>query len=93
MPDATRTNELLGVLAKVLLRCAIFGFLLLLSWFGVYLLADELLYRLHGSLFGLSKHELDVIFYCGMIFAKLVIILFFLAPWLAIRLVLRKAKS
>jgi len=47
----------------------------------------------HGRMFGLSQHELSVIHYCGMAFAKLVVILFFFFPWLAIRLVLKKAKG
>jgi hypothetical protein len=87
------THERFDLLAKVLLRCAVFGCLLLLLWFGMYMLAGDLIYRMHGSMFGLSKHELDVIHYCGMAFVKLVVILFFLFPWLAIRLVLRKEKN
>jgi hypothetical protein len=47
-------------------------------------------YKLHGPLMDLSVHDLNVIHYCGMAFAKLCVILFFFFPWLAIRLVLRK---
>ena len=93
MSNAPPPTQLLEALAKVLLRCTIFGFALLLVWFGVYMLADELVYRLHGGMFGLSKHEVDVIFYCGMVLVKLIVLLFFLAPWLAIRLVLGKTKA
>ena len=41
-------------------------------------------------MFGLSLNELSLIHYSGMAFVKLSVILFFLFPWLAIRLVLRK---
>jgi hypothetical protein len=41
-------------------------------------------------MFGLSKHEMDLIFYCGMGLLKLVVIVLFFFPWVAIRLVLRK---
>ena len=84
------TRELLETVAKVLLRCIGFGFLLLLIWAGFFMLSGELVYDLHGNIFGLSKHELDVIHYCGMGLVKLFVFTFFLFPWLAIKLVLRK---
>ena len=88
MTDSTR--DLFDTLARILLRCWIFGFLLLLLWFGIYMLASDVIYRLHGTMFGLSGHDLTVIHYSGMAFVKLSVILFFFFPWLAIRLVLRK---
>lgn len=91
MSDATR--DFFDTLSKVLLRCWIFGFILLLFWFEVYLLAGEAIYHLHRGIFGLSKHELDVIIYCGIGLTKIIVILFFFIPWLGIRLVLRKAKT
>jgi len=87
------TGDFFDTLAKVLLRCWIFGFVLLLLWFGCYMLAGDFVHRLHGPMSGLSNHELDVIFYCGMGLFKLFVIVFFFFPWLAIRLVLRKAKG
>jgi len=84
------THDFLDTIAKILLRCWLFGFLLLLVWFGIYMLASDVIYRLHGTMFGLSGHDLNVIHYCGMAFAKLVVILLFFFPWLAIRLVLKK---
>jgi hypothetical protein len=87
------THDFFDTLAKILLRCLIFGFLLLLLWFGIYVLASDVIYRLHGSMFGLSPLELNVIHYSGMAFVKLVVILFFFFPWVSIRLVLRNAKA
>ena len=89
MTEPTRTTEFFETLARVLLRCWIFGSLLLLLWFGVYAWAGETILRLHGNLYRLSKHELDLIFYCGMVLLKLCVLMFFFFPWLAIRLVLR----
>ena len=91
MTDSTR--DFFDTLRKMLLRCWIFGFLFLLLWFGLYMSAGDIIHRLHGQLFGLSKHEMDLIFYCGMGLLKLCVILFFFFPWLAIRLLLRKAKA
>ena len=84
-------TELLEVVAKILLRCWIFGFLLLMIWGGFFLLAPNVIYSLHGDMFGLSPHELNVIHYSGMAFVKMVVTCFLFFPWLSIRLVLKKA--
>jgi hypothetical protein len=90
MTEPTRTRECLQTLAQVLLRCWLLGFLLLLLWVAAFLLGGETVFRLHEQMFGLSKHELDLIFYCGIGLTKLFVLLFFFFPWLAVRLVLRK---
>jgi len=84
------TRELLDAIAKVLLRCVVFGFLLILVWFGAYSLAGDVIYSVHGKLFGITPHELNLIHYGGMAFVKLCVLLFFLFPYIAIRLVLRR---
>lgn len=93
MSDSKQYTDFFSTLAKVLLRCWLFGFVLLLIWLGVILLAGDAVHRLHGGMFGLSKHELDLIFYCGMGLLKLLVLVFFFIPWLAIRLVLRSEKA
>ena len=80
-------------LDQSLLRCWIFGFLLLLFWAGVFLLASNVIFSLHGGVFELSPRNLSMIHYSGMGFVELCVILFFFFPWAAIRLVLRKGKS
>lgn len=93
MSESKQSTEFFAMLARVLLRCWVFGFVLLLIWLGVILLAGDFIHRLHGSMFGLSKHELDLIFYCGMGLLKLLVLVFFFIPWLAIRLMLRGEKT
>ena len=88
-----RTTDLFDTLAKVLLRCAVFGYLLLLLTFVVYMLAGGELYRLNMGIVDLSKHEFDLIIYGCIVLIKLIVLLFFFIPWLAIRLVLRKARA
>ena len=87
MTDQTKNS--LNTVASILLRCWICGFLLLFIWLGVSQLMAEFIYTLHGPMFGLSTHELDVIFYCGMGLLKLGVVKFFLIPWISIKLVLR----
>lgn len=90
MSDPTQKTDFFETLASILLRCWLLGLLVLLIWFGVYLAAGEAIHRLHGPMFGLSRHEMDLIFYCGMGLLKLFVIVFFFFPWLGIRLVLAK---
>ena len=82
------TIELFNAVSSVLLYCWIFGFGFLLFWFGMYRLAGNFIHRLHGGLFGLTPHELDVIFYCGMGLLKVGVIVLYFIPWLAIQMVL-----
>jgi len=92
MSDPARTTEFFDTLAKVLLRSWALGYLLLLLWFGLQTYADGFV-RWQSDFFHLSKHELDLIFYCGIGLMKLVLLVFFLLPWVAIRLVLRARQS
>ena len=89
MSDSTR--ELLETTKDVLLRCWMFGFVLLVISLGATLLTGNLIHDLHGSMFGLTKHELDLIFYCLMGILKLIVIACFFIPWLSIKLVLKKS--
>jgi hypothetical protein len=90
MTQPRNIYDLLDTLAKVLLRCTAMGLLLVLFWFGMYMLAGDAIEAMHGSLFGLTKHELDLIHYCGMAGVKGCTLVFFLFPYVAIRLVLKK---
>ena len=89
MSDSTK--ELLETTKDVLLRCWIIGFVLLFISLGATLLTGNLVHDLHGSIFGLTKHELDLIFYCLMGILKLIVIACFFIPWLSIKLVLKKS--
>jgi len=88
MLDSTR--DFFDTLAEVLLRCWIFGFVLLFIWLGAVLLPGEAIHTLHGPMFGLASHELDVILYCGMGLLKVLVLVFFFIPWLSIKLVLKR---
>ena len=90
MTETRNTGELLDALAKVLLRCTVMGLLLVLIWFGVHALAGERIYSVVSGLFGLTRHEMDLIDYCGIVWVKCCTLLFFLIPYLAIRMVGRR---
>ena len=88
MADQTK-NVFKGV-GSVLFYCWVLGFVLLFVGFGVTQLMGRFVYNFHGWMFGLSSHELDVIFYCWLGLTKLNVLTFFFIPWLAIKIVLRQ---
>lgn len=90
MIESNPVHDLFDTLARILLRCFVLGYLLLLLWFGVYLCAGSVIYGMGGKLFGLTPHEVDMVNYCGMAAVKCAVLLFFLLPYLATRWVLRK---
>ena len=50
-------------------------------------------YEIHSKWFSLTRHEFDVIYYCGTGLLKLCVFLLFLFPCIAIRLVLGKRNA
>ena len=93
MSETTQTDDLLDAVAKILLRCWIFGFILLLFWWGAVTLASDLVFGVHGDMFDLTRPQLNVIHYCGILLMKLVVVTFYFIPWVAIRVVLKKRKA
>ena len=93
MPERTQTTELLEAVARILLRCWIFGFIVLLFWLGAVTLAGDLALGVHGDMFDLTRPQLNVIHYCGILLTKLAVGLFFFIPWVSIRLVLKRRRA
>jgi hypothetical protein len=58
-----------------------------------FLLTGAVLDDIPGNTLGHSPPELDLIMYCGLGLFKVFVLIFFLLPWLSIKLVLRKAKA
>jgi len=83
-------NNLLDAAAGICLRCFVLAVCLLLFSFVFYLLAGDWAYSIHSRWFEISRHDFDLMFYCWMAFIKIVTFLFFLLPFLAIKLMLRK---
>jgi len=83
-------NNLLDAVAGVLLRCFVLSVCLLLFWFVFYLAAGGWAYSIHSRWFELSRHDFDLMYYYVMAFFKMASFLFFLIPYIAIKLILRK---
>ncbi len=85
----TEVNDVLETLSQILGRCVLIGFVFVTIWFCAFRWGSEYIYW-QGQWFGLAPHECALMAYGGMGLAKLLVILFFLSPYIAIRWFLRK---
>lgn len=73
-------------LRSMLAWCTLLNYAILLIWFFVVVFARGWLYRLHTQWFKLSEERFDMINYVGMMLFKLLILVFNLIPYLALRI-------
>lgn len=83
-------KDLLTVVNEILGRCAALGIILILLWFAASVLPGDVICGMQGKLFGMTAHECAVVNYAGIAFVKMMVLVLFVFPWIAIRLVLRK---
>jgi hypothetical protein len=67
--------------------------LLLLLWFAGYLAMADFAYSIHSKWFNLTRHEFEMMNYFGMALVKMIAVMFFGVPYLAIWLVRRGQRS
>ena len=77
-------------MAGICLRCFVLAVCLLLFSFVFYLLAADWAYSIHSGWFDITRHEFTLMYYYVMAFMKIASFLFFLLPYIAIKLILRK---
>ena len=77
----------LAMLRDFLLWCLVINYAVLVVWFLVFLLAHDWLYRLHSRWFRIPVEQFDAIHYVGISVYKIGVILFNLAPWLALLII------
>ena len=77
-------------IAKITIRCFFLSFIVLLIWFLFYVLAGDFMYQVHSSLFEMTEQEFAVINYCGIMLLKIFTFTFFLFPYIACRLCMKK---
>ena len=88
--DSTRQN--LEVVSGILIRVFLYGLgLLLLAGLPIMLLGDQV-YAVHHTFFAaMSKEQHGMLMFSWLGNLKLLLIMFFLLPWLAIRSMLKQA--
>jgi len=74
----------LEFLRSFLLHCLIVNYVVLLIWFAAIVFAKNWIRRLHGRWFNLSEATFDAIHYGGMAAYKVGVLLFVLAPLVAV---------
>jgi len=68
----------------LLLWCTGINYAVLFLWFGVFVLAHDWMYRMHSRWFNVPAATFDTIHYAGMATYKIGILLFNLAPCVAL---------
>ncbi len=71
-------------LLRFLIWCTLINYAVLIVWFLAFANARELLHRLHGRWFRIPADSFDAVHYGGMAAYKIGILLFNLAPLLAL---------
>ena len=75
------------ILSGFLLWCAIINYGLLIVWFLAFLLARDWIFRMHGKIYRISDAQFNAINYAGIAFYKILILVFSLIPYIALRII------
>ena len=93
MPESDTVTEQLEVVSRILLGAFLLGMGLLVVWFAALMLFGDFVHAVHGAFFKIGRSQFDAIHYAGMAFTKIVLVVGFFFPYLAIRWVLRKRRA
>jgi hypothetical protein len=74
----------IDVARHVLLWCTVMNYGILLAWFLGFVFAHDVILRIHGRWFHLSRDQFDALHYAGMSIFKIGIMLFNLVPFVAL---------
>ena len=81
------------VMGGILIRCFLGGLVLLLVWFVSFVSAGDWMYSVHSRWFQIPRQVFDTIHYTGMAITKILLLLFALLPYIAIKLMSGKKDS
>ena len=71
---------------KVLGACTLLAIGMLLIWVVMYLVAADFIFAIHSSMFGIDRAAFDLAVYCGIGLFKIAVWVFFLIPYLALKI-------
>jgi hypothetical protein len=77
------TTELVSFFAW----CTLINYTVLLIWFVVFSLGHDWLHLMHGKWFDLDQQQFDLANYFGLGLFKLCILIFNVAPYIALRII------
>ena len=93
MNDGQRHTITVEALATILGGSFLISYAILVLWFLMVLFAPDSLYGLNTRWFAITRHEFDLVNYSGIAFLKIINLVFFLCPYLSIKLLLRKRQT
>ena len=77
----------LEVIRDMLAWCSVINLGILIFWALFYAAARGVVFKCHGGIFDLTQEQINKTHYKGIILYKIGIILFNIAPYLALRIV------
>ena len=77
----------IDLLRQVLGWCSIINMALLLWWFLFLVFAHDFVYRIHSRLFRIPVESFNSIHYAGIVFFKLIVLVFNVVPYFALKIV------
>jgi hypothetical protein len=69
-----------------LIWCAVLNYTVLILWFMVFLVFGRQLWQMHSKWFALTKEQFDGYMYQGLMFYKIAVLIFNVAPLAALYL-------
>lgn len=90
MEENTELTELLNIYAKVLIRAFCIGLIILFVWFIFFLFCSDFAFDLHSEIFEITRKDFNRVNYYGMTFMKLALLIFFLLPYIAVKMIVKK---
>ncbi len=93
MNEGQRHSITLEALATVLGGAFLINVAIVLLWFCLTTFVPDWSYAMVEKWFAVSRHEFDLVNYAGIAFMKLLNLVFCLAPYLSIKLWLRKKRQ
>ena len=89
MNQISEQNACLDAISKIFLGCFILSFLSLLFVFCMIAGAGDYVYAIHSRWFPISEQQFVLVIYTLLALIKTIMFLFFLFPYISIRLILR----
>lgn len=72
---------------SMLAWCTVINMGLLIWWFLIFFFAHDWVYRFHSKWYQITQERFDAIHYAGIAFFKILILMFNLVPYLALRII------
>jgi hypothetical protein len=86
----TNDRDRLEIISSILFKCVVQFTVVLFLWWGVLAWFGEMAYNAHRRVTPLSRDTFNAIHYAGMLITKIAMGIFFLAPYIAIKLELKE---